>query len=497
MLPRIKRTLYVAFSLCMLAAASAQTAPWHDALDAYLSEQVEQAGLAAVSVAVASGDDVLYARGFGQTEIDGGAPVTPSTAFEIGSLTKSMTALAVLRLHEAGTLDIDEPVRTYLSWFRVADEAASEAITLRHLLSHTSGLSTVSHGIVWTDHERIDPSVVESVRALSGVELNRAPGEGFEYANMGYSTLGAVIEAVADEPWADHVTRTIFEPLGMDQTAAIGEGRANLELAQSHTWRLGQRVPVPALNPYGAPAGSMTVASASDMAAYLQAWLTPREGTVVTPAVVDEAFRAQASVGTDDAIGLGWFLGELHGERVVFHSGGTVGATSNMALLPDRDLAVIVLTNSMSSPAPAIGRGVLDIVLGQEPAPIGPDVGRWTSYVLTGISVVLIALLVLLVARVARRSAGGGWVQRRWLLALRAVVLSAIAAGMWVILPALLTAAGMPAPFGIRGYPFDVAVAALLLLSVPTAWAVYALGTLMGGWGRRVVSRRARRTAAT
>ena len=482
MTPRILRSALSALILALASAAFAQTPAWHGTLDAYLTEQIEASGLAAVAVAVTSADEVLYARGFGDTTLAGGASVTPDTAFEIGSLTKSITALAVLRLHEAGELDIDAPVRTYLPWFRVADEAASEAITVRHLLSHTSGLPTVSHGIVWTDHDRLDPSVTESVRALASVELNRAPGEAFEYANMGYSTLGAVIEAVTGASWSDHVQRTIFVPLGMDRSAAAADGRAGLELAQSYSWRLGQRQPTPALNPYGAPAGSMTVASANDMAAYLQAWLSPASNDVVTSSVTEEAFRGHASLGNGEQAGLGWMLGELHGERVVYHSGGTAGATSNMAILPERGLAMIVLTNSMSSPAPALGRGILDVVLGETPAPIGPDVGRWTSYILTGISAGLIALLGLLIARVARRASGGGWVRWRWLLALRGLVLTAVAAAVWLVLPGLLTSAGMPAPFGVLGYPFDVAIAALLLLSVPTAWAVYALGTLLGGW---------------
>ncbi len=489
------RMLSTTVATLMLAMASsafpADEPSWHGALDAYLSEQVDASRLAASSVAVVSADEVLYARGFGETSLGSGVPVDADTSFEIGSLAKSMTALAVLRLHEAGAVDIDAPVRTYLPWFRVADEGASRTITLRHLLSHSSGLPTISHGVVWRDFERIDPSVEEGVRALDGVRLATKPGEAFQYANMGYATLGAVIEAVTGEPWSSHVERTLFEPLGMQASAASAQGRDGLELAQAYTWRLGRRAAVPALSAFAAPAGSLNVSSAMDMGAYLQAWLSPGADGLVTPATTEEAFRAHVPVGNGEDVGLGWVLADRRGERLVHHSGGTVGATSYMALLPERGQGLIVLTNSMSAPAPAIGRGALDVLLGEPPAPVGPDVGRWTSYVLTGIAAAGLSLLALMAARVAKRLRGNGAIRSSWVHAVRTLSVGAVAGGLWIALPLLLADAGVPAPFGVRGYPFDVLVAMVALLGVPTAWAVYFLASWVGSLrGRRVAGRR-------
>ena len=458
-------------------AVAADAPAWRAALDAYVTEQIETAGLAAAFVTVVSADEVLYAKGFGETRLRSGMPVGPHTAFEIGSLTKSMTALAVLRLHEQGALDIDAPVQAYLPWFRVADEEASRTITLRHLLSHSAGLPTISHGVVWRDFARIDSSIEQGVRALAGVELATDPGEAFQYANMGYATLGAVIEAVTGESWSTHVERTLFEPLGMRASAASPEGRDGLQLAQAYTWRLGRRASVPALSRFTAPAGSLNVSSGTDMGRYLQAWLSPSGGGLVTPAIRAEAFRGHVRAGDGDRAGLGWFVSELHGERVVFHGGGTAGATTSMALLPERGLGVIVLTNSMTSPAPAIGREALDVIVGESPAPAGPDVGRFTSYVLTGISAGGLALVALLTLRVARRSRGHDARRRSWVHAARTVAVSIVAGGLWVVLPPLVTSAGMPAPFGVRGYPFDVLVALIVLLGVPTAWSAYYLAT--------------------
>lgn len=478
----------VAIALLTVAShvlAAAEPA-WLDALDAYLSEQVVASGLAAASVAVVSEDEMLYARGFGETTVGSGVPVGPGTSFEIGSLTKSMTALAVLRLHEAGTVEIDAPVRTYLPWFRVADEEASRTITLRQLLSHSSGLPTTSHAVVWHDFERIDPSVEQGVRALGGVRLATEPGEAFQYANMGYVTLGAVIEAVTGEPWWRHVETTLFEPLGMQASAASVQGREGLEIAQAYAWRLGRRAPVQASSPFAAPAGSLNVSSARDMGAYLQAWLSPSEGGLVTPATVDVAFRGHVPLGNGEDVGLGWIVADRHGERLVHHTGGTVGATSYMALLPERGLGLVVLANSMSAPAPAIGRGALDVLLGRSPAPVGPDVGRWASYVLTGIAAAGLLLLVLLAARAVKRLRGDGARHRRWVHVVRTLAVGTVAGALWIVVPSLLNDAGVPAPFGIRGYPFDVLVATVALLGVPTSWSAYFLAS----W---VASSRARR----
>src|SRR5690606_38814082 len=190
------RALATAVTWLLLAlSAGAHGQDRLDAVDAYLEAAFAESSLPGMAVAVVSGGDVAYARGFGVADRESRAAVTVDTAFELGSLTKSMTALAVLRLAEAGRVDLDAPVRRYLPWFRVADADSAAAITPRHLLGHTSGLPRWSHGVVWRDPERVSGSVAEGVRALASVPLAFAPGEAVSYANMGYAVLGAVIEA--------------------------------------------------------------------------------------------------------------------------------------------------------------------------------------------------------------------------------------------------------------------------------------------------------------
>lgn len=476
------RALATAVTWLLLAlSAGAHGQDRLDAVDAYLEAAFAGSSLPGMAVAVVSGGDVAYARGFGVADRESRAAVTVDTAFELGSLTKSMTALAVLRLAEAGRVDLDAPVRRYLPWFRVADADASAAITPRHLLGHTSGLPRWSHGVVWRDPERVSGSVAEGVRALASVPLAFAPGEAVSYANMGYAVLGAVIEAVTGAPWDAFLAAELLAPLGMERTGLTVAGRSSLSVATPHAWRLGAQVPAGAPAPFVGPAGSTPVSSARDMAAYLAAWLEPGPGGVVTPWAYERATEPQGEYGRGEAYGLGWVLGSHAGERLMHHTGGTEGSASFMALLPERGLGVVVLANGESSLPPRIGRGVLDALLGRVPPPVGPDETRGLSVALTVVSGACAALLALLVARVARGARGPRRQPRGRVLWLRALALVALAAGAWAWVPAQLRSMGMPVPFGVRGYPLDFALAAAGLLLTTTAWAAHGLVALARG----------------
>lgn len=460
-------------------AGGAPVAPaWIAQADAYLEREIGESSLTGAAVAVVSGDELLYARGFGASRRDGGVAVTPDTVFEIGSLTKSMTALAILQLAEDGLLELDDPVREHLPWFRVADEAASEQITLRHLLTHTSGLPATSHAVVWQDFDRIENSVEEGVRALRDVELAHAPGGELEYANTGYATLGLVIEAVSGLSWSDYLAAELLQPLGMNRSGLTLADQSRFELAVPHTWRLGTLQPTVSPAAFMGPAGSTPVSTVTDMGRYLQAWLRPAESGPITPTTVARATTAEAPYSGDAHYGLGLIVGEQHGERVVYHTGGTVGSSTYLTFLPEHDLGVVVLSNGLSALPPQIGRGLVDIALGEAPRDIGNDPARVISVVNAVLGALGLALLGLLAWRLAAWARRGAVVRRAPVLYVRAALLTLLAAGMWVVVPMILELAGMPMPFGVFGYTLDMLVGAVALLLPSTLWAAYALATL-------------------
>jgi len=184
----------------------------------YALEQRIAAHMGAVSapgaaVAVISGADVVYARGFGVTSVEDGAPVTPHTLFCIGSTTKALTATLIMRLVDAGTLDLDEPVTTYLPWFIFHKEpAAAGAVTLRRLLSFTAGLPAGGSEFGPPGDEEMGRFVREVIQRY---ELVAPPGTVLLYSNTSLSLVGHIAEAVTGRPYRDLMRDLVFEPLVM------------------------------------------------------------------------------------------------------------------------------------------------------------------------------------------------------------------------------------------------------------------------------------------
>ena len=188
--------LTVPFMLSDLGSAEARvlsttpSTPDFAAIDDYVEGRMRELRIPGLAMGIVEGDRIVHLKGFGIAGSDG-RPVTPQTPFQINSLGKPMTGVAIMQLVEAGKLDLDAPVQRYLPWFRVADEAASARITPRHLLSHTSGLPEAA-GMEQAFSADGRPDALEQrVRALRSVQLNRPVGASYEYSNAGYMYPGA------------------------------------------------------------------------------------------------------------------------------------------------------------------------------------------------------------------------------------------------------------------------------------------------------------------
>ena len=171
----------------------------------------------------------------------GKAP-TPQTPFFIGSLTKSFTAVAVMQLVEAGKIELDAPVRRYLPWFRVADDAASARMSVRHLLNQTR-LPMLPGMTVLANFDDSPDAAERQARSLSTLRLTRTPGSAFEYSNLNYNLLGLTIESVSGEAYADYIQKHIFTPLDMSHSDTSYATAKQNGLAVGH--RYGSPFPSP------------------------------------------------------------------------------------------------------------------------------------------------------------------------------------------------------------------------------------------------------------
>lgn len=339
------------------------------AIDAYVEAERQTLGIPGLALGIVHGDQIVHLQGFGAAG-PGGRVVTPQTPFYIGSVTKSFTALAILQLAEAGKLDLEAPVQTYLPWFRVADEAASRRITVRHLLSQTSGLSTVTGNRFWNDQD-----METDVRQLRTMRLNRPVGQEFQYSNINYTIAGLVIEQVSGQSYAGYIEQHVFAPLAMKHSFASGETAQAAGVAQGHMHDWGRIIADTGIKPPGLlPAGFLT-ASAEDITHYLIAQLN--EGRYGASAVLSATgmatlHRPAAPAFTpESAYGLGWVIGPTNGVNTIWHNGDDTRNRAWVILTPDSRWGVVLLANAtgfeLAVGADEIAKGVLNLLLGQQP----------------------------------------------------------------------------------------------------------------------------------
>jgi CubicO group peptidase (beta-lactamase class C family) len=291
-------------------------------------------------------DRRLHLRSFGVTSLDDPRPVTADTLFTIASISKTMTATAVMRLIELGRLELHTPVRAFLPEFRVRDHAASEQVTPWHLLTHTPGwegqLTTEDRGAEALAH--FASTIMPTLPQLA------APGETWSYNNAGFALLGRLIETVTGHGIHDALRELVFGPLGLTRTFT------RLTDVLTHPVTLGQRnrdgtteVIRPFQTTSSTTAGGV-LTSVSDLMRYARFHLSDGTGADGTP-YLPRPRLSQMQIpqvrkhGTDDAMGLGWHVRPLGTATTLAHGGTLNGHCLLVQLVPARELAFAVLTN--------------------------------------------------------------------------------------------------------------------------------------------------------
>lgn len=419
----------------------------YEAIDAYVASEMRRLKMPGVALAIVAGDRMVHLRGFGQARPGGAAP-TPQTPFFIGSLAKSITAVAVMQLVEAGRLELDAPVQRYLPWFRVADPQASAAITVRHLLHQTSGLSGLAGEISLADFDARPDACERQARALSTLRLERPVGSAFEYSNANYNLLGLIIAAVSGMAYADYIQAHILRPLGMRRTAMSPDTARQDGLAVGHQYWFGYPVAAPDLPvAHGSLPSGQLISSAEDLARYLIAHLNGGrcgDAQILSAAGIAELQRGAAVYqvfGLTLHYAMGWFDDRLGASRLVWHGGTMPHFGSYMALLPDQKLGVVLLFNAdhhWFNPVVAeFGTAVVALLTGEPHKPL-PLVAR-IPWILRG------QLLVPILQLVGAAATLG--LLRRWRRdpALRPT--GARARGLHLLLPLL---ASLPAVLNLR-----------------------------------------------
>ncbi len=338
-----------------------------------------------LAVGVVVGDSVVLARGYGVTRLGGDERVDAHTLFAIASTTKAFTAASLALLVDEGTLSWDDPVTRHLPWFRVADPLVSEALTVRDLLTHRVGAARLDNLWIASPFDREE--ILRRSRHLPQVEGFR---HRYGYNNLLYIAAGEVAGAAAGMSWDDLVATRIFEPLGMTRSttrAARVEALGNA--AHSHTRIDGVVTAIPRRN-YDAIGGAGAAwSSAHDLTRWIRLHLGQGsfEGRRILGEDRFEEMYAPDTVISLDSVGrrlhptqhfaayaLGWRVQDLHGERVIHHSGSINYTRTHLTLVPESEagpaLGIVAMANLSSSNLQlALTHHLLDLLRGREPMP--------------------------------------------------------------------------------------------------------------------------------
>ena len=325
--------------LFLLALVSVNTTTAHaDAIDDFLRAEMHQRKIPGLALAVVRNGAVVKLEGYGLANLEHDVPVTPATVFELASVTKPITAAAVMALVEDGKVRLDTPITTYL---RGAPDTWRD-VTTRHLLTHTSGLPTLEADFAGAGMEdiRLRYSTARLFGMVTRESTPSRPGARFQYNDVGYFLLGMIIEHVTGKRYAEFLDERFFRPLGMASTSVLDQARIVKHRAAGYTLQDGRLVNIRRVVDVELPSFFGVLSSARDLATWLIA-LTG--GRVVTPASLAQMWTpARLNDGTTDTYGFGWYLGEQHGRRMVWHRGIT---GTEVSLFPDDGLIVVVLTN--------------------------------------------------------------------------------------------------------------------------------------------------------
>ncbi|EWM12517.1 serine hydrolase [Kutzneria sp. 744] len=368
-----------------------------DTIDTWLRDNlaalVGEHRVPAAAVAVSVGDEVVE-HAAGVLNLATGVEATTDSLFQIGSITKTWTTTLVMQLVDEGKVDLDCPVRDYLPEFRVADDSASAKITVRHLLSHTSGFE----GDYFTDTGRGDDCVEKYVATLATAPQLFAPGTLFSYNNAGYNVLGRLVEKLRGKPYDECLREHLFAPLGLTHAATDPYDAIRFRAALGHLQPTPdaehEPAPIWALARSNAPAGAMLAMCPRDLLVFARMHLNNGvgpDGSAVLSAASAAAMATRhvevPSAGLmGDAWGLGWEIFDFGGGTVIGHDGGTIGQAAFLRLVPEHNVAVAVLTNSGSTSFPLyeriVGKVLADLADRElrplpTPGPLPDDVSRY------------------------------------------------------------------------------------------------------------------------
>jgi CubicO group peptidase (beta-lactamase class C family) len=476
----------MSFLLLTTADAAAQMSGNSPAIDAFMQERMDSLNIPGAALAVVREGEIVHLAGYGVAN-EAGDPVTPQTPFLLASLSKPVTAVAVMQLAEAGQIELDAPIQQYLPWL-----LPDTPITVRHLLHQTSGLDE-TQGYRRNLEPDAPDALAASIRRLANAELNNPPGTTFEYSNSNYDVLGLLIETVTGQPYPDYIQAHIFTPLEMNNSfTALSEARA-AGMSSAFYPFFGRQTNFDDRMPYtrAVQPSAGLIGSAEDMAHFVLAQLQDgryQTTQLLSPAGITALHTPDPATGPDVQYAMGWAVwpfddAALPGEEALTalsHGGEWLGFSNLLLLIPEYDLGLVLLMNgpgpNNGSAFSAIAFDVALLALGLE-AQRYPPQEDWLTQNLRPLGIGLILLLLISGVAAMERLRGAALSRRDgWFFAALAFIDLALAGYLLFV---RLPAAKSNVPLTLRFEP-DLGLLLLVILLLTLGWGL--LRSLWAVW---------------
>ena len=348
----------------------------NSSIDEYIKSVINDFQIPGLALAVVKDNNIYFEKAYGLKNLNTKDSLSVKSVFHMSSVSKPFVVTAIIQLVEKGKMKLDDPLVKYLPYFKLDDPYYKE-ITIKQILTHTSGMPDVQD-YEWNKPQFDDGAAERYVRSLANEKMIAKPGEKFRYSNMAFDVLADVISKVSSMTFENYIKEKILNPLNMKESDFLRE-RIKPDLRTSgHIFNLQPRVSE--IYPYNrihAPSSCLE-SNVTEMCNWAIANMN--KGFLNGKRILDESsykllfepqFKASDerffNENADQFIGLSWFIKQYRGFKTIFHSGGDLGYRSEIIMIPEKSLAVIVASNYSSTPINGLAFGLIDIVLGYAP----------------------------------------------------------------------------------------------------------------------------------
>lgn len=382
----MKKIYFSLLAFLFIHSISSQSKEQIEILDNYYEKSLKEWHIPGMAIAITNGDSILFSKGYGYANLNKKTKVDENTLFAIASNSKAFTASSIAQLVEQGKLNWTDKVIDYLPYFKLYNDYTTLNTTIEDILSHRNGLITFSGDLLWYGSTLSAEEIISSQQYLKPKYDFRTR---FGYSNIGFLAAGKVLEKVTDTSWAQYVSTHFLNPLKMDRTLTSTSQLKNIKnVATPYFYEDGKHYELKWVNWDNiAPAGAL-ISSVRDYSKWLQ--LNINKGlwhnkTILRKESYDVLTKPQINLNVNDnnekihfkAYGMGWSIQDYQGYKIVGHGGGYDGMISKSTFVPEKNIGIIILTNSLSWAPGALMNKTLDVILANK-----SDSKDWSSHYL-------------------------------------------------------------------------------------------------------------------